>query len=351
MAKWLLYGAYGYTGQLIVEEALRREQQPLLAGRDEAKLRLLAEKHQLDYRVVDLDDTTALSAAVAEVDLVLHAAGPFSQTSLPVVRACLAGGRHYLDITGEIAVFEQIFTLDQPALERGVALIPGVGFDVVPTDCLAVYVAQQLPAARELEIAIGVTNAISAGTTKTVIEGMASTGYVRRDGELVAFSLGEGGKNIRFSDSQVRYAVPSPFGDLVTAWRSTDIPNITVFKDYSPQMARFMGLSAALGRPLMAWAPAQRLAQWVAGRLVKGPDVDFRQRARSYLWAWVSDGQGQTAEAWLETMETYRFTAVASVRAVERVLTGNLAGALTPAQAFGPDFVLELGETQRFDRL
>jgi short subunit dehydrogenase-like uncharacterized protein len=351
MAKWLLYGAYGYTGQLIVEEALRREQQPLLAGRDEAKLRPLAEKHQLDYRVVDLADTIALNAAVAEVDLVLHAAGPFSQTSLPMVRACLAGGRHYLDITGEIAVFEQIFTLDQQALERGVALIPGVGFDVVPTDCLAVYVAQRLPAARELEIAIGVANAVSAGTAKTVIEGMASTGYVRRNGELVAFPLGKGGKNIRFSDSQVRYAVPSPFGDLATAWRSTGIPNITVFKDYSPSMVRFMGLSAALSRPLMTWGAAQRLAQWIAGRLVKGPDADFRRRARSYLWAWVSDGQGQSAEAWLETMETYRFTAVSAVRAVERVLAGNATGALTPAQAFGPDFVLELGQTQRFDRL
>ncbi|MFN2171539.1 MAG: saccharopine dehydrogenase family protein [Candidatus Promineifilaceae bacterium] len=351
MAKWLLYGAYGYTGQLIVEEALRREQLPLLAGRDEAKLRPLAEKHQLDYRVVDLADTIALNAAVAEVDLVLHAAGPFSQTSLPMVRACLAGGCHYLDITGEIAVFEQIFTLDQQALERGIALIPGVGFDVVPTDCLALYVAQQLPAARELEIGIGVADAVSAGTAKTVIEGMASTGYVRRNGELTAFPLGKGGKDIRFSDGQVRYAVPSPFGDLATAWRSTGIPNITVFKDYSPSMVRFMGLSAALSRPLMAWSAAQRLAQRIAGRLVKGPDADFRRRARSYLWAWVSDGQGQAAEAWLETMETYRFTAVAAVRAVEQVLTGNSAGALTPAQAFGPDFVLELGETQRFDRL
>jgi short subunit dehydrogenase-like uncharacterized protein len=351
MAKWLLYGAYGYTGQLIVEEAQRREQQPLLAGRDEAKLRPLAEKHQLDYRVVDLADKTALNAVVAEVDLVLNAAGPFSQTSLPMVRACLAGGRHYLDITGEIAVFEQIFTLDQQALERGTALIPGVGFDVVPTDCLAVYVAQQLPAARELEIAIGVAAVASAGTAKTVIEGMANTGYVRRNGELVAFPLGKGGKNIRFSDGQVRYAIPSPFGDLVTAWRSTDIPNIVVFKDYSPPMARFMGLSAAFGRPIMAWGPAQRLAQRIAGRLVKGPDADFRQRTRSYFWAWVSDGQGQAAEAWLETMETYRFTAVAAVRALERVLAENPAGALTPAQAFGPDFVLELDETQRFDRL
>ncbi|MCB9454253.1 MAG: saccharopine dehydrogenase NADP-binding domain-containing protein, partial [Anaerolineaceae bacterium] len=153
MTQWMLYGATGYSGRLLAEEAIRRGHQPLLAGRSEEKLQPLAESLGLEYRAVPLDDAEALTRAVSRVALVLHAAGPFMQTSPPMLAACLSAGTHYLDITGEIPVLRNIFTFDEAARERGIALISGVGFDVIPTDCLSRYVADQVSGATTLELA------------------------------------------------------------------------------------------------------------------------------------------------------------------------------------------------------
>src|SRR5687768_2983531 len=102
----LIYGSYGYTGRLIITQALARGLRPVLAGRDAAAVRAQAESLRLPWRVFGLDDRSAMDTALNEVEVVLHAAGPFSRTSAPMVSACLRRGTHYLDITGEIAVFE-----------------------------------------------------------------------------------------------------------------------------------------------------------------------------------------------------------------------------------------------------
>jgi len=137
MGKWMLYGANGYTGALIAEEAKRRGLTPVLAGRRADAVRPLAERLGLPHEVFPLEDHVALDRALERVDAVLLAAGPFSPTSRAVVDACIRTRRHYLDVTGEIAVFEAIFARDAEARERGAVLLPGVGFDVVPSDCLA----------------------------------------------------------------------------------------------------------------------------------------------------------------------------------------------------------------------
>ncbi|MCP4429031.1 MAG: NAD(P)H-binding protein, partial [Chloroflexi bacterium] len=224
MTKWLLYGAYGYTGQLVVEEALRRGHRPVLAGRNEAKLTPLARKYGLDGLAFGLDDAEKLRTAVAPFDLVFHAAGPFAITGDPMIRACLAGGAHYVDITGEIAVFENTFRYTEQARQKGVTLMSGVGFDVVPTDCLARYVADQLPGAAELELAIFALGSASAGTTNTMLESIPELekgSIVRRNGRYQHIPIGEGQKKVLFSDGRTRSLMPLPWGDLATAYRST----------------------------------------------------------------------------------------------------------------------------------
>jgi short subunit dehydrogenase-like uncharacterized protein len=348
---WLLYGAYGYTGQLVIEEAVRRDHKPVLAGRNKDKLIPLAKQYDLGWLELGLDDAADLATAVAPFDLVFHAAGPFSLTSDPMLRACLDSQTHYVDITGEIDVFENTFRYDEPARQKGLAFISGAGFDVVSSDCLAMYVADRLPDATELELAIVALGQASAGTTNTMLELLPTLkkgSLVRRNGRYQPLPLGRGAKEVTFSNGRPRTLHPLPRGDLATAYRSTGIPNITTYMTLpiSANAARLFWLY----RPLLAIKPLRRLAQAVVTRYVTGPDEETRQTKRSYLYGRAVNERGTTVEAWLETMEGYRGTAVAGVRIVEKILNGLApAGTPTPAQAFGADFVLELENTQRFD--
>lgn len=352
MNNWLLYGAYGFTGRLLLEEALACGHRPVLAGRNAEKLQPLAAAHDLEWRAFELDNTAHLREAVAPFDLVFHAAGPFIHTSEPMIQACLAGQTNYLDITGEISVFEKTLSYDAHAREQGVVLVSGVGFDIVPTDCLAKYVADRLPDATHLETAVATTARASAGTTKTGLEMLASLpqgGVVRRDGRLVSQPLGQGRKTVRFSDRRAREVIPVPWGDLVAADVTTGIPNVTCYlaAPTLPGTSHLMPLATRV----LAFPPVRAVAKAVVDRVVQGPDEELRRTGRSYIWARVQDDAGTIVEAWLETIEAYQFTAVAGVRAVETVLAKRPAGALTPALALGADFVLDIEGTWRYDEL
>lgn len=351
MSDWLLYGAYGYTGKLIVEEAVKRGHRPVLAGRKANKVADLAHSYGLDHLVLSLEDEARLAAAVAEFELVFHAAGPYIYTAEPMVHACLAGRAHYLDLTGEIPVYERNFSLDQEARDRGITLLSGVGFDVVPTDCLATYVAKQVPGAVTLELAIASMGGTSAGTAKTALEMIPKGGFVRRDGQYVAYDLGQGARRVLFSDGKERMAMPIPWGDLATAYRSTGIPNITTFLSYPSRTINQASRFAPLAGRMLGRKTARRLAQELINLVVSGPDERARQTARSYIWARVTAEDGLEAQAWLETVEAYRFTAEAGVRCLERLLAENPSGTLTPAMAFGADFVLEIEGSRRYDQM
>ena len=151
--RWMIYGANGYTGTLVAREAVRRGQRPVLAGRSADKVAAVARELDLPTAAFDLADGAAVARALEGIEAVVNAAGPFVHTVEPMIRGCLAVGASYLDITGEIPVFQTTFSFDGPAMERGVCLMSGVGFDVVPTDCMARYVAEQLPDATTLDIA------------------------------------------------------------------------------------------------------------------------------------------------------------------------------------------------------
>ncbi len=349
MANWLLYGAYGYTGKLIVYEAVQRGHKPTLAGRNAAELQPLADEYGLPWLALDLQKQAALNEAIEPFDLVLHAAGPFSQTSDPMIRACLAGKTHYLDITGEIPVFENTLSYEKLASSREVALISGVGFDIVPTDCLAAYVAQKLPQPTELEIGLHAGMVLSAGTVKTALEQMSGGSAVRRNGRIQAIRFGEGRKNITFSNGETVECLPIPWGDLATAQQSTGIGNVTAY--LAAPAVPGLGLVTAVSGFFLRAAPLRRLLQRVIAKTVPGPDAKTRHTARSYVWAQARNDDGQAAQAWLDIPEIYRLTTLAAVNAVEETLARQPVGALTPSQAFTPDFILTIAGARRFDHL
>ncbi len=339
---WLLYGAYGYTGELIAKEAISRGHKPTLAGRSEAKIAPLADKLGLDYKFFDLTDEN-LDKIVSNFELVFHAAGPYIHTSRPMVQACLKAGVNYLDLTGEIPVLEQIFKLDKQARKQEIAIIPGAGFDVVPTDCLAKYVSNKISNPTNLEIAIALcteTECISPGTIKTVMEHITPDALIRKDGTLTKLPMGSGAKEIQFSDKR-RKLVPTIWADLVTAYVSTGIHNITVYAPHSKSIAKMIKETKL---------KKEKVQQWIKDN-ISGPDEQMRNTAKSYISAKVINTKGEEAQAWLETMEAYRFTAVAGVRIVEKVFELSPKGALTPSMALGENFILDLPETIRFDNL
>jgi short subunit dehydrogenase-like uncharacterized protein len=332
---FLIYGANGYTGELIAREAVRRGHKPILAGRNAEKLGSLANELGLESRAFPLD-----RPRLDGIEAVLHCAGPFVHTSAPMVRACIAAGAHYLDITGEFTVFESIMAMTDHAARAGVTLIPGVGFDVVPTDCLAAMLAARLPDATELELAFYSPGAeISRGTLKTMIESMRVGGAVRFDGKIVRVPPAFEAKEIPFSIAP-RMAMTVPWGDVSTAFHTTGIPNIRVYTAASPKsIARMRRLDPFL--PLLAIKPIKRLLQAYANRRT-GPDETRRASGRTYLWGRVSDGKRDVTMT-MTTPEGYAFTIISALRAVEQLLASpKRPGAFTPAKFFGAEFVTTL---------
>jgi short subunit dehydrogenase-like uncharacterized protein len=344
----MLYGAYGYTGRLIAAEAVAQGERPVLAGRNGAALLPLAAELGLEALPLSLDDPAALRDAVARFAAVVHAAGPFVRTAAPLRAACLAGRTHYLDVTGEIPVFVDSLATDASARAAGVAVISGVGFDIVPSDCLGAMVAARLPGARRLDLAIAGFDAASGGTLITALEQMDAGGMVRRDGALVSWPLGRGARQITFGDGVARWAIPTPMGDLATAQQSTGIPNVTVYVVFPA--ARALRVTAPLTRLLFSLPPLRRGAQALLGRLLDGPDEQRRRTARTQFWARATAEDGRSVQGWLETAEAYQLTAEAAVAGVRRLLALPVAdrpvGALTPSQAFGASFILEVGRSK-----
>ena len=136
---FLIYGANGYTGELIAREAVERGLKPILAGRSQNKVEPLAKELDLTCRTFSLEDKKSLDYTLKEVEFVIHCAGPFSLTADQMVNGCLRTNTHYLDITGEIAVFEAMAARNKAAKEAGIMVMPGVGFDVVPSDSLVCH--------------------------------------------------------------------------------------------------------------------------------------------------------------------------------------------------------------------
>lgn len=335
----MLYGATGYTGELIAREAVARGERPLLAGRDAAKVEALARELQCEWRAFDLD-----AIDLSGVELVLHCAGPFIHTSRPMVRACLEAGVHYLDITGEIAVFEAVLARTDEAVQRGVTLLPGAGFDVVPTDCLAAMLKQRMPGATELWLAFHASkDRASRGTTKTIIEGLGRGGAIRRDGKIIVVPLLFDVREIPFSCGR-RLAMTIPWGDVSTAYHTTGIANIRVYKSMPPRLIarlRRFGWMMKLAR----FAPIRRMLLRRANR-VTGPDAQARETGRTFLWGRVSDGRDEVTMT-MTVREGYRFTVLSTLLAVREILASPpTPGAFTPAKLFGPEFVKRIDGTE-----
>lgn len=344
----LIYGANGYTARLIVAEARARGLVPILSGRNADAVRAVATTHGLEARPADLRDDAAMDAALHGVRVVLHCAGPFQHTVQAMTAACLRNGVHYLDITGEIAVFERVARLDAEAKARGITMIPGVGFDVVPTDCLAAHLKARLPGATQLVLAFTGGTGPSQGTALTVVEGLGQGGAIRTGGRIVAVPVAWRTRIIDFGD-KARLCVTIPWGDVSTAFHSTGIPDITTYMSTSAGAVRWLRVSRLLG-PVLRTRWVRALAAGRVRRGPAGPSAEALARTRSRVWGEARDAAGGVVRARLTAPSGYVLTAQTAVRAAERLLAGGVpTGFLTPSRAFGADFILSAPDTVRED--
>ena len=339
--RWMIYGANGYTGALIAREAARRGLAPVLAGRNREAVEALAAELRLEARVFGLDAADTVVAQIQDQSLVLNCAGPFSATAAPMMEACLAAGVSYLDITGEIAVLEWAQSQGERAKAAGVVLCPGVGFDVIPTDCVAAALKAVLPDATELALGFDSRSAASPGTAKTSVEGLAGGGKVRRDGRIVTVPLASEVRRIDFGDGE-KDAMTIPWGDVATAYHTTGIPNIRVFVPASLRLIA-RARRANWVRPLLGLGWVQRLIQSRIARTVRGPSAAQREATHTYVWGEVTNAQGARKTARIRTANGYSLTVDGALYVVGHVLGGTPApGAYTPARLLGPELVSRL---------
>jgi saccharopine dehydrogenase (NAD+, L-lysine-forming) len=327
---WMIYGANGYTGELVARLAVTRGERPVLAGRNAAAVGALATSLGLDAKVVDLADTAALHAALDGVDAVAHCAGPFVRTAKPMVDACLATGTHYLDVTGEPDVFEAVLARDAEAKAAGITLLTGGGYDVVPTDCLAGLLAAELPDATTLEIAFRAGGGLSRGTALTGLDMVAAGALRRVGGKLVRGPLGEPKREVTFP-SGARTVGAITWGDVVTAYHSTGIGDITVYGSVP---------RATAATRLLRFAPFRALAARAVRRGPAGPSAEVRAKTKVEIHAEVRSASG-SRHGVLVGPNGYDITADAVVREIP-LLAGVKPGAHTPATALGPGFVRSL---------
>jgi short subunit dehydrogenase-like uncharacterized protein len=341
--RWMIYGANGYTGRLIVQEALRRGLAPVLAGRNAEALAALAKETGFEARAFGLEPEE-LRRGLDGIGLVLHCAGPFSATCAPMLEACLAQRVHYLDITGEIDVFAHCHAQHARAQAAGVVVLPGAGFDVVPTDCVAAQLKRELPSATHLTLAFDAGGGFSPGTAKTSVEGLGNGGRVRVDGVLTRVPLGF--KSRRFerpataiAPASSRTAVTIPWGDVYTSYVSTGIPNVEVYTTVPPAtVARLRRLR--LFGPLLRWSPLQSFLKRRVERSITGPSESRRAGTESIVWGEVRDGAGHEATLRLRVPNGYDLTVTASLGIVARLLQQAPAGGYyTPSQLMGADYV------------
>ncbi|HEX4910310.1 MAG TPA: saccharopine dehydrogenase NADP-binding domain-containing protein [Permianibacter sp.] len=338
---FLIYGANGYTGELIAREARRRGLQPILAGRNRDKLSAFANELGLSFRCFDLNDVAAIAAQLHGVQTVLHCAGPFSATAQPMMQACLQAKVNYLDITGEISVFEYAQTLDAQAKQAGIVICPGVGFDVVPTDCVAAALKAALPDATHLALGFDSRSSFSPGTAKTSVEGLAQGGKIREHGQIKTVPLAAKTRRIDFGNGE-KLAMTIPWGDVSTAYHSTGIPNVEVYIPASPSLVSKLKRLNWI-KPLLGLGFVQNLLKKQIEKKVRGPSESARGKARTFVWGEARNAAGVIKTARIEVPNGYTLTVDAALAVVAGVaMRQGTGGSYTPSRLLGADLLSRL---------
>jgi len=344
----LIYGVTGYTGRLVAAQAKARGLDVVLAGRSAERVRPLAQSLRLPWRAVGLDEPSRLDKVLDHVDVMLNLAGPFMMTARPALESCLRTNTHYLDVTGELAVFQDLHRYDSRARTRGIMVMPGIGFAALASDCLAAHVASRLPKAQFLRLGISRPDIFSRGTLKTMFSLVRERVSIRREGRLTSVPVGRLERTFDYGEGQ-RVSTAVNWADVYTAYYTTGIPNIEVYAEAGVFERGFYQLGAWFAEP-MKLAPWQWMQDLQASMWPEGPSEAERAASRRVIVAEAEDQWRRQVCSRLTTPDGYSFTADVALTVAERVLAGEYqAGFQTPAGVYGADFVLAFEGVRRED--
>ncbi|MBO4220853.1 saccharopine dehydrogenase NADP-binding domain-containing protein [Bradyrhizobium neotropicale] len=200
-----IYGATGHTAQLIARDLHRRGMQARLGARRAANAES-ASALGYEFVVFDLSNEAALTSFLEGVEVLVNCAGPFGGTAHVLAGAAVQRGIHYVDITGEPPVVEDLCKeLHDTAVAANSYIIPATGFFGALPDLLATAALAAVPDAERVKIAYYLSS-----WRMTRGSGLAAAGLRARQ-----FSY-EQGELIRTEGPPVmsRHSFPAPVGDV-----------------------------------------------------------------------------------------------------------------------------------------
>ena len=336
MTEMMIYGAYGYTGELTAREAVERGERPILAGRSESKVKPLAVELGLGWRAFDVADA---ANHMAGVGVLLNCAGPFARTAPPLIDACIEAGVHYVDITGEMPIFEYCSKRSNDAQAAGVILCPGAGFDIVPTDCLAAALKERLPEAETINLGFSFGTKPSVGTATTAIGALQEGGMIRRDHKLVPVGNGYRIRRLPFPEG-AQWSMTLPWGDVYTSGISTGVPNGMVYAAVPLSLALAMRVTSPFRRLAAKPAIRERLERMVKKSFAGGPDEQARANQRTEFWGEAIAPDGKRVALHFSAPNVYSLTVDTSLEiALWSLRQQGHSGYATPSMLLGPGFI------------
>lgn len=355
-SNFMIYGSYGYSGNLIAELACKQGLKPVLAGRNKDKLIKQADKLGLEYITFDIANLNETKQAIQKFIAVIHCAGPFIKTFQNMAQACIETQTHYIDITGEFRVIEALINMNEKAIQANIMLLPGAGFDVVPSDCLAQYLKNKLPDATQLTLAIHALQkskdsglSVSRGTARTMAESLAEGSMIRDEGILKKVPFGWKKRTFNFGDHKSITCTTIAWGDLVSAWWSTRIPHIETYMSTPLKMIRLYKFINPI-KFIFKWRMIKQFIQRQIDKLPEGPDLEELQNSKAGIYGEVTNSSGKKVAAIIQTPNGYTFTALSAVLIIKKILEGNApVGFQTPSTAYTKDLVFEIPGVSKED--
>jgi len=335
----MVYGANGYSARLIIEELLLRKIKPILAGRNVIAIVQLANEYKCDYKIFNLDDENVIDAALSNIHTLINCAGPFKYTAKELIEACIRTKTNYLDITGEIPVLHLAFSMAKQAKKKGIVILPSVGFDIIPTDCLAKRLSEMMPDATHLKLGlINNRGKISRGTLLTTLEFLGGIGKIRREGKIVDSKLGELSIKVILKNFSFR-GMSIPWGDVYSSYISTKIPNAEVYLAGSYFLIHWRKVIITFLK-ILKIPFIKKITAYLIKKNITGPSKQERDSAKTFIWGRVENAKGEMKEEVYQVMEGYNLTGKGAAVCAECVLTNSLKpGVYTPSSAFGSSFL------------
>jgi short subunit dehydrogenase-like uncharacterized protein len=344
--KILIYGANGYTGKLIVDKAIKQNLNFVISGRNESKITEIANDKKIPFFIASHKSFLQNPKLLDNFDIFLNCAGPFSKTAKPIMQACIKSKTHYLDITGEIEVFQLGKLFNSEAQSSNIIICPGVGFDVIPTDCLAAALNEKLPNADELILGFeSTTKKMSPGTMSTSIESLGKGGKICKNGNVINVPLAFNSQQLDFGNG-LKTMVTIPWGDVVTAGYSTGIKNISVFIPMSEEQINRLKLLSKFSW-LLKTQFLQNFMKNKVKKNIKGPSFEEREKGKTFVWGQIHKGH-EIFEGKITTKNGYDVTVDGSLAIIQHINNNKINGGYyTPSQLCGFDLIEKLSGSSK----